>query len=132
GDKWVIYPTYDYTHCLCDSFENITHSLCTTEFTQSNPSYQWLLDALEVYKPVQWEYGRLKVTNTILSKRKIAKLVNEGHVFDWDDPRLFTLPAIRRRGVPPQAINNFVHTLGVTKSDTVIEVAKLDAFIRDD
>ncbi|KAF9579209.1 hypothetical protein BGW38_004620, partial [Lunasporangiospora selenospora] len=131
GDEWVIYPTYDYTHCLVDSFENITHSLCTVEFQQSRASYYWLCDALEVYKPVQWEYGRLNVANTILSKRKIAELVNKGHVFDWDDPRLYTLPAIRRRGVPPQAINNFVHTLGVTKSDTVIEVAKLDAFIRD-
>ncbi|KAF9198019.1 hypothetical protein BGZ49_001299 [Haplosporangium sp. Z 27] len=131
GSDWIIYPTYDYTHCLVDSFENITHSLCTVEFTQSRPSYYWLCDALEVYKPVQWEYGRLNITNTVLSKRKIAELVRKGHVFDWDDPRLFTLPAIRRRGVPPQAINNFIHTLGVTKSDTVIEVTKLDAFIRD-
>ncbi|ORZ15489.1 tRNA synthetases class I, catalytic domain-domain-containing protein [Lobosporangium transversale] len=131
GSEWIIYPTYDYTHCLVDSFENITHSLCTVEFTQSRPSYYWLCDALEVYKPVQWEYGRLNVTNTILSKRKIAELVKRGHVFDWDDPRLYTLPAIRRRGVPPQAINNFIHTLGVTKSDTVIEATKLDAFIRD-
>ncbi|KAG0000869.1 hypothetical protein BGZ79_005382 [Entomortierella chlamydospora] len=131
GSEWVIYPTYDYTHCLVDSFENITHSLCTVEFTQSRPSYYWLCDALEVYKPVQWEYGRLNITNTVLSKRKIAELVKKGYVFDWDDPRLFTLPAIRRRGVPPQAINNFIHTLGVTKSDTVIEVTKLDAFIRD-
>ncbi|KAF9428091.1 hypothetical protein BGZ76_002065 [Entomortierella beljakovae] len=131
GSDWIIYPTYDYTHCLVDSFENITHSLCTVEFTQSRPSYYWLCDALEVYKPVQWEYGRLNITNTVLSKRKIAELVKKGYVFDWDDPRLFTLPAIRRRGVPPQAINNFIHTLGVTKSDTVIEVTKLDAFIRD-
>ncbi|KAF9109356.1 hypothetical protein BGX27_007703 [Mortierella sp. AM989] len=131
GSEWVIYPTYDYTHCLVDSFENISHSLCTVEFTQSRPSYYWLCDALEVYKPVQWEYGRLNITNTVLSKRKIAELVKKGYVFDWDDPRLFTLPAIRRRGVPPQAINNFIHTLGVTKSDTVIEVTKLDAFIRD-
>ncbi|KAG0235508.1 hypothetical protein BGW42_005121 [Actinomortierella wolfii] len=131
GTDWVIYPTYDYTHCLVDSFENITHSLCTVEFTQSRPSYYWLCDALEVYKPVQWEYGRLNVASTILSKRKIAKLVTEGHVLDWDDPRLFTLPAIRRRGVPPQAINNFVHTLGVTKADTQIELHKLDSFIRD-
>ncbi|KAF8925323.1 hypothetical protein BGZ58_000909 [Dissophora ornata] len=131
GDEWIIYPTYDYTHCLVDSFENITHSLCTVEFQQSRASYYWLCDALEVYKPVQWEYGRLNITNTILSKRKIAELVKKDYVFDWDDPRLFTLPAIRRRGVPPEAINNFVHTLGVTKSDTVIEVTKLDAFIRD-
>ncbi|KAF9344640.1 hypothetical protein BGX34_005466, partial [Mortierella sp. NVP85] len=87
GAEWIIYPTYDYTHCLVDSFENITHSLCTVEFTQSRASYYWLCDALEVYKPVQWEYGRLNVTNTILSKRKIAELVNKKHVFDWDDPR---------------------------------------------
>ncbi|KAF8976935.1 hypothetical protein BGZ46_007824 [Entomortierella lignicola] len=131
GTDWCIYPTYDYTHCLVDSFENITHSLCTSEFAQSRASYYWLCDALEVYKPVQWESGRLNVEATVLSKRKIAELVRRGHVMDLDDPRLYTLPAIRRRGVPPEAINNFIHTLGVTKADTVIETARLDSFIRD-
>lgn len=131
GSDWCIYPTYDYTHCICDSFENITHSLCTTEFTQSRESYYWLVDALEIYKPVQWEYGRLSVTNTITSKRKLLKLVTEGHVSDWDDPRLFTLPALRRRGVPPEAINNFVSELGISTSPATIDVARFDNHIRD-
>ncbi|KAJ1659564.1 Glutaminyl-tRNA synthetase [Dispira simplex] len=126
GDKWCIYPTYDYTHCLCDSFENITHSLCTTEFRQSRESYYWLCDALEVYKPVQWEYGRLNVTNTVLSKRKLLQLVNAGLVSGWDDPRLYTLPALRRRGIPPQAINKFVREVGITTANTTIEVERLD------
>ncbi|KAJ1916219.1 Glutaminyl-tRNA synthetase [Tieghemiomyces parasiticus] len=126
GSTWCIYPTYDYTHCLCDSFENITHSLCTTEFRQSRESYYWLCDALGVYKPVQWEYGRLNVTNTVLSKRKLLQLVNAGLVSGWDDPRLYTLPALRRRGIPPQAINNFVREVGITTSNTTIEVERLD------
>jgi glutaminyl-tRNA synthetase len=131
GKDWCIYPTYDYTHCLCDSFENITHSLCTREFTNSRESYYWLCDALEVYKPVQWEYGRLNLTNTVLSKRKLTKLVQEGHVEGWDDPRLYTLPALKRRGVPPQAINAFVRSLGVTTSNTTIEMDRFDNVIRD-
>ncbi|KAI8088788.1 tRNA synthetases class I, catalytic domain-containing protein [Halteromyces radiatus] len=131
GSKWCIYPTYDYTHCLVDSMENITHSLCTTEFRQSRESYYWLVDALEVYKPVQWEYGRLNVTGTIMSKRKILNMVNQGHVHDWDDPRLYTLVGIRRRGVPPQAINNFVLELGVTTNKTVIDVLRFDAKTRE-
>ncbi|KAL1914930.1 uncharacterized protein VTP21DRAFT_7846 [Calcarisporiella thermophila] len=131
GSDWCIYPTYDYTHCLCDSFENITHSLCTLEFRQSRESYYWLCDALEVYKPVQWEFGRLNVTNTVLSKRKVLKLVNEGYVDGWDDPRLFTLEALRRRGVPPEAINQFVLELGVTTSNTTIDVARLDWHTRN-
>lgn len=128
---WKIYPTYDFTHCLCDSFENITHSLCTTEFRQARESYYWLCDALEVYKPVQWESGRLNVTNTVLSKRKIAKLINEGVVDGWDDPRLYTLPALKRRGVPPEAINAFVTEVGVTTAETTIDVARLDFHIRN-
>ncbi|CAG8437060.1 2263_t:CDS:2 [Funneliformis mosseae] len=131
GDKWCIYPTYDYTHCLCDSFENITHSLCTLEFRMSRESYYWLCDALEVYKPVQFEYNRLNINNTIMSKRKIAKLVNEGYVKGWDDPRLYTLPALRRRGVPPEAINGFVQDLGVTTSNSTIQVTRFDKYVRD-
>ncbi|RKP25501.1 tRNA synthetases class I, catalytic domain-containing protein [Syncephalis pseudoplumigaleata] len=130
GSEWRIYPTYDYTHCLVDSFENITHSLCTLEFRQSRESYYWLCDALEVYKPVQWEFGRLDVTNTVLSKRKLRKLVEAGVVDGWDDPRLYTLPAIRRRGVPPEAVNAFVREVGVTTANTTIEVSKLDYHIR--
>ncbi|KAI8069625.1 tRNA synthetases class I, catalytic domain-containing protein [Gongronella butleri] len=131
GSDWCIYPTYDYTHCLVDSFENITHSLCTTEFTQSRESYYWLVDALKVYKPVQWEYGRLNVTGTIMSKRKILKMVTSKLVNDWDDPRLYTLVGIRRRGVPPEAINNFVLGLGVTTNKTVINAMRLDAKVRE-
>ncbi|CAG8481867.1 9841_t:CDS:2 [Ambispora leptoticha] len=131
GDKWCIYPTYDYTHCLCDSFENITHSLCTLEFRMSRESYYWLCDALEVYKPVQFEYNRLNINNTVMSKRKIAKLVQEKYVSGWDDPRLYTLPALRRRGVPPEAINGFVQDLGVTLSNSTIQVSRFDKYIRD-
>ncbi|CAG8559331.1 5872_t:CDS:2 [Dentiscutata heterogama] len=131
GDKWCIYPTYDYTHCLCDSFENITHSLCTLEFRMSRESYYWLCDALEVYKPVQFEYNRLQINNTIMSKRKILKLVTEGYVKGWDDPRLYTLPALRRRGVPPGAINGFVQDLGVTTSNSTIQVSRFEKYVRD-
>ncbi|PWA00282.1 hypothetical protein BB558_003666 [Smittium angustum] len=131
GNDWCIYPTYDFAHCLCDSIENITHSLCTTEFTQSRKSYYWLCDAVEVYKPVQWEYGRLNVTNTILSKRKLLKLIESGNVSALDDPRLYTLPALRRRGVPAAAINGFVRELGVTTAKTNIEVGRLESHIRD-
>ena len=130
GPKWKIYPTYDFTHCLCDSFENITHSLCTTEFIQSRVSYEWLNKSLNVYEPMQREYGRLSITGTVLSKRKIAKLVNEGIVRGWDDPRLFTLIAIRRRGVPPGAILEFVSELGVTTAPSNIQLARLDQTIR--
>lgn len=130
GDKWKIYPTYDFTHCLVDSFENITHSLCTTEFYLSRESYEWLCDALHVYRPAQREYGRLNITGTVLSKRKIAKLVNEKYVRGWDDPRLFTLEAIKRRGVPPGAILTFINTLGVTTSTTNIQVARFESSIR--
>jgi glutaminyl-tRNA synthetase len=130
GPKWKIYPTYDFTHCLCDSFEHITHSLCTTEFIQSRVSYEWLNTSLGVYEPMQREYGRLNITGTVLSKRKIAKLVNEGHVRGWDDPRLFTLIGIRRRGVPPGAILEFVNELGVTTAPTNIQLARFDQTIR--
>lgn len=130
GDKWKIYPTYDFTHCLVDSFENITHSLCTTEFYLSRESYEWLCDQVHVFRPAQREYGRLNITGTVLSKRKIAKLVNEGIVRGWNDPRLFTLEAIRRRGVPPGAILSFINTLGVTTSTTNIQVVRFESAIR--
>ena len=130
GTKWKIYPTYDFTHCLVDSFENITHSLCTTEFYLSRESYEWLCDQVHVFRPAQREYGRLNITGTILSKRKIAKLVDENFVRGWDDPRLFTLEGIRRRGVPPGAILNFINTLGVTTSTTNIQVARFENAVR--
>ncbi|QLG74381.1 hypothetical protein HG535_0G02640 [Zygotorulaspora mrakii] len=130
GNKWKIYPTYDFTHCLVDSFENITHSLCTTEFYLSRESYEWLCDQVHVFRPTQREYGRLNITGTVLSKRKIAKLVEGKYVRGWDDPRLFTLEAIRRRGVPPGAILSFINTLGVTTSTTNIQVVRFESAIR--
>uniref|UniRef100_A0A4W4DNB8 Glutamine--tRNA ligase n=1 Tax=Electrophorus electricus TaxID=8005 RepID=A0A4W4DNB8_ELEEL len=135
GDTWCIYPTYDYTHCLCDSIEHITHSLCTKEFQARQylvrSSYFWLCNALDVYCPVQWEYGRLNLTYTVVSKRKIIKLVETGVVRDWDDPRLFTLTALRRRGFPPEAINNFCARVGVTVSQTTTEPHLLEACVRE-
>lgn len=130
GDKWKIYPTYDFTHCLVDSFENITHSLCTTEFYLSRESYEWLCDMVHVFRPAQREYGRLNITGTVLSKRKIAKLVENKIVRGWNDPRLFTLEGIRRRGVPPGAILSFINTLGVTTSTTNIQVIRFESAIR--
>ncbi|KAJ7094594.1 glutamine-tRNA ligase [Mycena belliarum] len=129
-DKWKIYPTYDYTHCLVDSFENISHSLCTTEFVTSRQSYEWLCDALEVYKPRQSEFGRLNLEGTIMSKRKILALVQKGHVSGWDDPRLYTLISLRRRGVPPGAIVSFVSTLGVSTATSSIELARFEQTVR--
>ncbi|XP_013387414.1 glutamine--tRNA ligase [Lingula anatina] len=131
GDEWCIYPTYDYTHCLCDSIENISHSLCTKEFQARRSSYYWLCNALDVYCPVQWEYGRLNLNYTVVSKRKIAKLIDSGICRDWDDPRLFTLTALRRRGFPPEAINMFTAKVGVTMSQTVIDPSMLDSCVRD-
>ncbi|EGV64926.1 Glutaminyl-tRNA synthetase [Yamadazyma tenuis] len=130
GSKWKIYPTYDFTHCLVDSFENISHSLCTTEFRLSRVSYEWLCDELKVYRPAQREYGRLNLTGTVLSKRKIAKLVNDHYVRGWDDPRLYTLEAIRRRGIPPGAILSFINTLGVTTSTTNIQIVRFESAVR--
>ncbi|ROW04532.1 hypothetical protein VMCG_04942 [Cytospora schulzeri] len=130
GDTWKIYPTYDFTHCLCDSFEGITHSLCTTEFILSRVSYEWLNKTLDVYEPMQREYGRLSLSGTVLSKRKILKLVEDKYVRGWDDPRLYTLMAIKRRGVPPGAILGFVNELGVTTAPTVIQIARFEQSIR--
>ncbi|CAH0721689.1 unnamed protein product, partial [Brenthis ino] len=131
GNRWCIYPTYDYTHCLCDSIEHITHSLCTKEFQSRRSSYYWLCNALDIYCPVQWEYGRLNVNYTVVSKRKIGKLIAEGIVNDWDDPRLFTLTALRRRGVPAAAVNAFCAALGVTGAAAALDPAALDAAARD-
>ncbi|KAI9639619.1 tRNA synthetases class I, catalytic domain-containing protein [Dioszegia hungarica] len=130
GDKWKIYPTYDFTHCLCDSFENISHSLCTTEFISARESYEWLCDALEVYKPRQYEFARLNLQGTFLSKRKIARLVTAKLVGDWDDPRLYTIIALRRRGVPPGALLRFVSELGVTVQASTTELHKFESTIR--
>ncbi|KAL3097465.1 hypothetical protein niasHS_003913 [Heterodera schachtii] len=131
GDKWCIYPTYDYTHCLCDSLENVTHSLCTKEFQARRSSYYWLCNALDLYCPVQWEFARLNVNYTVVSKRKLLKLIQAGIVDDWDDPRLFTLTALRRRGVPSETVNKFIAHLGLTVAQSSIDPAMFDAFLRD-
>ena len=131
GDKYCIYPTYDFTHCLVDSFEDITHSLCTKEFQSRRSSYYWLCNSLDQYCPVQWEYGRLNMNYTVISKRKILKLIQERIVNDWDDPRLFTLPALRRRGFPAKAINNFVTSVGLTGAVTSIDPKMLESSVRD-
>jgi len=131
GEEWCIYPTYDFTHCLCDSIENITHSLCTKEFQARRSSYYWLCNVLDIYCPVQWEYSRLNLNYTVVSKRKIGKLITEGIVKSWDDPRLYTLTALRRRGIPPEAINMFCANLGVTQTLTQLDTSMLDACVRD-
>ncbi|KAG8527127.1 uncharacterized protein KY384_008556 [Bacidia gigantensis] len=130
GDKWKVYPSYDFCHSLCDSFEGITHSLCTVEFELSRVSYEWLNNQLVDFKPMQREYGRLNVTGTVLSKRKIKKLITKGIVRGYDDPRLYTLPALRRRGFPPGAILSFVNELGVTKATANIQTSRLENSVR--
>lgn len=131
GSKWCIYPTYDYTHCLCDSIEHITHSLCTKEFQSRRSAYYWLCNSLDVYCPVQWEYGRLNMDYTVVSKRKILKLIEKGIVRDWDDPRLYTLTALRRRGFPSDAINRFCARLGVTGAQAVVDPQMLESEVRN-
>lgn len=126
-DKWCVYPTYDYTHCICDSLENITHSLCTLEFRQSRESYYWLVDALEIYRPVQFETARLNITDAVLSKRKLNNLTN---FVLWDDPRLFTISGLRRRGCPADAINLFVRQLGITLTNSQTDVSKFNNVLR--
>ena len=135
GDKYCVYPTYDYTHCLVDSLENVTHSLCTLEFeTRQAPNgpYYWLLDALDMYKPVTWEFARCNITYNVMSKRKLNKLVTDGHVHGWDDPRLLTLEGLRRRGYTPSAVNAFCEELGVTRNDNVQHLSKLEKCIREE
>ncbi|CAI7898627.1 unnamed protein product, partial [Closterium sp. NIES-53] len=131
GDKWCIYPSYDYTHCIIDSLENITHSLCTLEFETRRASYYWLLEALGLYHPYVWEYARLNITHTMLSKRKLNRLVTDHHVNGWDDPRLMTLSGLRRRGAHPAAINAFCRAVGITRNENVIRVELLEHFMRD-
>ena len=133
GDKWLIYPMYDYAHSLSDSLEGITHSLCTLEFEDHRPLYDWVLDELNLDShPQQIEFARLNISYTVLSKRKLLELVKEGHVTGWDDPRMPTLSGLRRRGYTPEAIRNFCEQIGVAKRDTVISVALLEHHLRDD
>ncbi len=132
GDKWCIYPMYDYAHCISDSIEGITHSLCTLEFEDHRPLYDWFLDELKVYHPRQIEFARLNLSHTVLSKRKLIQLVQEGHVSGWDDPRMPTIAGIRRRGYSPEAIRNFCDRIGVAKRDSTVDVALLEYCVRED
>jgi glutaminyl-tRNA synthetase len=133
GDKWCIYPSYDFSHCIVDSLENITHSLCTLEFETRRASYYWLLDSLGLYQPYVWEYSRLNVTNTVMSKRKLNRLVTEKWVDGWDDPRLMTLAGLRRRGVTATSINAFARGIGITRSDSsMISIKRLEYHVREE
>ena len=132
GDAWCIYPTYDFAHGQSDAIEGITHSICTLEFEDHRPLYDWFLDNLPVpSKPRQYEFARLNITNTILSKRVLTELVRGGHVGGWDDPRMPTLAGLRRRGVPPEALRDFVSRIGVAKAHGVVDAGMLDFSIRE-
>ena len=132
GDAWSIYPTYDFAHGQSDAIEHVTHSVCTLEFEDHRPLYDWLIDNLPVpSRPRQYEFARLNVTYTILSKRHLTRLVAEKHVAGWDDPRMPTLAGIRRRGVPPAALREFISRVGVARAYSTVDVAMLDAAVRD-
>jgi len=133
GDKWCIYPMYDFGHCLSDSMEGITHSICTLEFENNRSLYDWLLDELEVEcHPQQIEFARLNLSYTVLSKRKLVELVEKGHVNGWDDPRMPTLSGLRRRGYTPESIRNFCDRIGVAKRDSMVDMALLEYCVRED
>lgn len=132
GDKWCIYPMYDYTHCLSDSLEGITHSLCTLEFEDHRPLYDWVLDQLGVHHPQQIEFARLNLTYTMMSKRKLLTLVTEGYVSGWDDPRMPTLSGFRRKGYTPESIRDFAERVGLAKKESMVELALLEHCLRED
>jgi len=132
GSKWCIYPMYDWAHGLEDSIEKITHSICTLEFEDHRPLYDWYLNSLKVYHPQQIEFARLNLNYTIMSKRKLKRLVDEGHVDGWSDPRMPTISGLKRRGYTPESIKYFSDEIGVTKRDTVVDVAKLENALRED
>jgi len=133
GNKWCIYPMYDFAHCISDSIEGITHSLCTLEFEDHRPLYDWILGELEVEcHPQQIEFARLNLSYTVLSKRKLLKLVKGGYVSGWDDPRMPTLSGMRRRGYTPEAIRNFCAKIGVSKANSVVDISLLEHCLRDD
>jgi len=133
GDKWCIYPMYDFSHCLSDSIEGITHSICTLEFEDNRPLYDWVLDELEVdCHPQQIEFARLNLSYTVMSKRKLLTLVQEGHVKGWDDPRMPTLSGLRRRGYTPESFRDFCDRIGVAKRDSMVDMALLEHCVRND
>ncbi|MCS6805611.1 MAG: glutamine--tRNA ligase/YqeY domain fusion protein [Acidobacteriota bacterium] len=132
GDKWCIYPMYDFAHGQSDAIEGITHSLCTLEFEDHRPLYEWFLEALNLpHRPQQIEFARLNLSYTVMSKRKLLQLVQEGHVRGWDDPRMPTISGMRRRGYPPEAIRDFCNRIGVAKKENVVDVALLEHCVRD-
>lgn len=130
-DRWCIYPMYDFAHGLSDSIEGVTHSICTIEFEDHRPLYDWFLDALDVFHPQQIEFARLNLSYTVLSKRKLNTLVQQGHVTGWDDPRMPTISGIRRRGYTPEAIRNFCERIGVAKRDSLVDKALLEYCVRE-
>jgi len=132
GDKWCIYPMYDFTHGQSDSIERITHSICTLEFEDHRPLYDWFLDELEIYHPQQIEFARLNLNYTVMSKRKLIRLVEEGHVTGWDDPRMWTVSGLRRRGYTPESIRDFCERIGVAKRDSIVDMALLEHCLRED
>src|ERR1035437_1592036 len=132
GDKWCIYPMYDFTHGQSDSIERITHSICTLEFEDHRPLYDWYVERLGIYHPQQIEFDRLNLTYTLLSKRKLLTLVQDGHVSGWDDPRMPTISGIRRRGYTPEALRNFCASIGLSKTNGSIELGRLEYFVRED
>ena len=132
GDKWCIYPMYDFAHCFSDSIEGITHSICTLEFEVHRPLYDWFLNQLNVYHPQQVEFARLNLSYTVMSKRKLLQLVQEKYVNGWDDPRMPTISGLRRRGYTPESIRSFAEKIGVAKRDNTIDVALLEHSIRED
>ena len=132
GTKWCIYPMYDFTHCISDSIEGITHSICTLEFDNNRELYDWMLDALDIYHPRQIEFARLNLTHTLLSKRKLIQLVREGHVRGWDDPRMPTISGLRRRGCTPEAIRDFCSRIGVARTaDSTVDYNLLEFCVRE-
>ena len=131
GDKWCVYPMYDFTHCLSDSLEGITHSICTLEFVNNRELYDWVLDALNVYPPQQIEFARLGLTYTVLSKRKLIQLVKGGFVRGWDDPRMPTICGMRRRGYTPEAIRDFCSRIGVARAENLVEYSLLEFCVRE-
>jgi glutaminyl-tRNA synthetase len=132
GDKWCIYPMYDFAHGQCDSIEGITHSICTLEFEVHRPLYDWFIEKLEIFAPQQIEFARLNLSYTVMSKRKLLQLVNENHVNGWDDPRMPTICGLRRRGFTPESIRRFADIIGVAKRDQVIDVSLLEFCLRED
>jgi glutaminyl-tRNA synthetase len=132
GDAWCIYPMYDYAHCISDSIERITHSLCTLEFEDHRPLYDWFLDELGIYHPQQIEFSRLNLNYTVMSKRRLLELVQKGYVSGWDDPRMPTISGLRRRGYTPASIRSFSARIGVTKQESVIDMTLLEHSVRDD